>query len=128
MKWTRRAEGCRTVSAIYLAETRGTRTVQAIITENREKIAELCRAHHVRRLSVFGSAAREDFDPARSDVDLLVEFEDLGEMQYAPNYFDFLGRLDAVFGREVDLLSEKQLKNPYLRRSVEEDKVLLYAA
>ena len=101
--------------------------MQAIITENREKIAELCRTHHVRRLSVFGSAAREDFDPERSDVDLLVEFEELGEMQYAPNYFDFLHRLDAVFGRKVDLVSDRYIRNPHLRREVDREKVMLYA-
>ena len=53
--------------------------MQPIITENREKIAELCRTHHVRRLSVFGSAVRDDFDSSNSDVDLLVEFQDLGQ-------------------------------------------------
>lgn len=102
--------------------------MQEIITENREKIAELCRAHHVRRLSVFGSAVREDFDPATSDVDLLVDFEALGEMEYAPNYFDFLRHLDSLFGRKVDLVSDRYVRNPYFRREVDQDKVLLYAA
>ena len=101
--------------------------MQPIITENREKIAELCRQHHVRRLSVFGSAARDDFDPQRSDVDLLVDFDKLNELQYAPNWFSFLQALDSLFGREVDLLTETQVKNPYLRRSIEADKVTLYA-
>ena len=102
--------------------------MQPIITENRDKIIELCRQHHVRRLSVFGSAARDDFDPERSDVDLLVDFEPLGEMEYAPNYFALLRSFDALFGRQVDLLTEKSIKNPYLRRSIEGDKVALYAA
>jgi predicted nucleotidyltransferase len=60
--------------------------MQAVITENREKIAELCRAHHVRRLSVFGSAVRDDFDPERSEVDLLVDFVRAPEMHYAANF------------------------------------------
>ena len=102
--------------------------MQPIITENREKIAELCRRHHVRRLSVFGSAVRDDFDPERSDVDLLVDFDHLNELEYAPNWFSFLRSLDSLFGREVDLLTETQIKNPYLRRSIEADKVTLYAA
>ena len=102
--------------------------MQPIITENRDKIIELCRQHHVRRLSVFGSAARDDFDPERSDVDLLVDFEPLDEMAYAPNYFGLLRSFDSLFGRKVDLLTETSIKNPYLRRAIEGDKVALYAA
>jgi len=51
--------------------------MQPFIAEKREEIAALCRQHHVRRLSVFGSAARDDFDPATSDIDVL--FGDDGE-------------------------------------------------
>jgi predicted nucleotidyltransferase len=102
--------------------------MQPIITENREKIAELCRTHHVRRLSVFGSAVRDDFDPERSDVDLLVDFASLSELEYAPNYFDFLKNLDELFGRKVDLVSDRYIRNPYFRKAVDQDKVLLYAA
>ena len=46
-----------------------------LIHARREEVAELCRRFHVRRLEVFGSAARGDFDPERSDVDFLVEFD-----------------------------------------------------
>ena len=102
--------------------------MQPILTENRDKIIELCRAHHVRRLSAFGSAVRDDFDPVRSDVDLLIEFEELGEMEYAPNYFSLMRSLDELFGREVDLLTDRFVRNPYLRKAIEKDKVLLYAA
>ena len=102
--------------------------MQSIITENREKIAELCRTHHVRRLSVFGSAVRDDFDPERSDVDLLVEFESVNEFLYAPNFFSLLRGFDSVFGRQVDLLTESSIRNPYLRNAIEQDKVALYAA
>ena len=45
------------------------------IPMDREKIAEFCRARGIRKLSLFGSVLREDFDPARSDVDVLAEFE-----------------------------------------------------
>ena len=102
--------------------------MQPIITENREKIIELCKSHHVRKLSAFGSAVREDFDPDKSDVDLLVEFESLGELEYAPNYFAFMQALDDLFGLEVDLVTDKAVRNPYLRRSIDANKVALYAA
>ncbi len=102
--------------------------MQAIIHENREKIAELCRTHHVRRLSVFGSAVRDDFDPERSDVDLLVEFNSMTETEYAPNFFSLLRSFDTVFGRQVDLLTDNSVRNPHLRKSIEQDRVGLYAA
>ncbi len=74
--------------------------MQPIITENREKIAELCQTHHVRRLSVFGSAVRDDFDPERSDVDLLVEFASDGHFRYAPNFFSLQRCLSSLLVRE----------------------------
>ena len=60
----------------------------ADIALHREELRDLCRRFHVRRLEVFGSAARGDFDPARSDLDFLVEFQPLPPGAYA----------DAVFG------------------------------
>jgi len=65
---------------------------------------------------------------ACSDVDFLVEFEPLGEMEYAPNYFSLLRSFDTVFGRQVDLLTETSIRNPYLRRAIDGEKVALYAA
>lgn len=100
--------------------------MQPIITENREKIAELCRTHHVRRLSVFGSAVRDDFDPERSDVDLLIEFDSIPE-GYAKNFFALLSSFDQLFGRKVDLITDSAIRNPYLRTSIDSDKVTLYA-
>ncbi|MDQ3480300.1 MAG: nucleotidyltransferase domain-containing protein, partial [Actinomycetota bacterium] len=47
----------------------------ALLEDKRAQIEELCRHFRVRRLDVFGSAIRDDFDPGRSDVDFLVEFE-----------------------------------------------------
>ena len=102
--------------------------MQPIITENRERIAELCRQHHVRRLSVFGSAVRDDFDPERSDVYLIVGFEPLDVMEYAPNYFALLRSFDRLFGRRVDMLTDESIRNQYLRRSIKQDEVPLYAA
>lgn len=54
--------------------------MQPFIEAKREQIAELCRMHHVRRLSLFGSAVRDDFDPNRSDVDVRVEFDESADL------------------------------------------------
>ncbi len=95
---------------------------------NRLKIAELCRKRGVQRLALFGSAASETFDPDRSDLDFLVEFEDLPPAEYADAYFGLLKDLEDLFGRPVDLLTPSSLQNPYFRQEVERTQRELYAA
>ena len=101
--------------------------MQEFITAKREEIAELCRKHHVRRLSVFGSAARDDFDPERSDVDLRIEFDSDAIDRYADNYFDLQDALEELFQRKVDILSSPTIHNPYFRNAVESSQVTVYA-
>jgi predicted nucleotidyltransferase len=101
--------------------------MQPFIEEKREEIAELCRKHHVIRLSIFGSAVRDDFNPATSDVDVRVEFDDQAIERYARNFFDLEDALVELLGRKVDILSSKTISNPYLRKAIEADQVLLYA-
>ena len=98
------------------------------IEEHRAELEELCRFHHVRSLSLFGSATRDDFDPARSDLDFLVEFETLPIGQYAEAFFGLLESTERLFGRPVDLVVASAIRNPYFRQSVDQTKTLLYAA
>ena len=93
-----------------------------------EALAALCRRHGVRRLDLFGSAATGGFDPARSDVDLLVELAELPPGDYADAYFGLLAGLEALFGRKVDLLTRAALVNPHLRRRVEAERRTLFVA
>src|SRR5579864_2540166 len=86
-----------------------------IIDANLPALRALCRRFGVRRLDLFGSAATGRFDPARSDLDFLVEFEP-GE-RGAP-YFALREALSSLFRRKVDLLTEAALDNPYLRRRI----------
>lgn len=98
------------------------------LEQKREQITELCRRYHVRRLALFGSALRGDFDAEHSDLDFLVEFEPLPRGVYADTYFGLLDALQLLFNRPVDLVVESAIKNPYFRESVERSKALLYAA
>ena len=100
----------------------------AQIEEHRAELAELCRRHHVLRLAVFGSATRDDFDPQRSDLDFLVDFESLPPGQYADAFFGLLQSLERLFGRQVDLVVASAIRNPYFRQSIDQTKTLLYAA
>jgi uncharacterized protein len=102
--------------------------MQSQIGQKREQVTELCRRYRVRRLALFGSAAREDFDPESSDLDFLVEFEPLAPGAYADNYFGLLEALHRLFGRRVDLVDGPAIRNPYFRQNVEANQTLLYAA
>jgi len=98
------------------------------IEEHRAELMGLCQRHHVLRLSLFGSATRDDFDPQRSDLDFLVDFASLPRGQYADAYFGLLEDLESLFGRPVDLVVASAIKNPYFRQSIDQTKALLYAA
>jgi uncharacterized protein len=102
--------------------------MQRQIEQLRDRVAELCREHRVRRLALFGSAVRQDFDPERSDVDFLVEFEPLPAGQHANTYFALSQALSALFGRPVDLVEAGSVRNPYIRREIEAEQETLYAA
>lgn len=101
----------------------------ADIALHREELRELCRRFGVKRLDVFGSAARgADFDTARSDIDFLVEFEPLQPGAYVDAYFGLKEGLEQLFGRPVDLVTVASIRNRFFRRNVECTKALLYAA
>lgn len=91
-------------------------------------IAELCRRYGVRQLALFGSAASDDFDPSRSDLDFVVDLGDLPPAEYADAYFGLREDLEALVGRPVDLLTAPSVRNPYLRHEVERTALELYAA
>jgi hypothetical protein len=61
-----------------------------------------------------------------SDIDLIVDFQDVDLYSYADNYFDLKDSLERLLKREVDLLEDKAIKNPYLRQSIESSKQLIY--
>ena len=101
----------------------------ATLEEKCYELYELCRKYHVRRLDVFGSAATEArFDPEFSDLDFLVEFQKSDEMNPADQYFGLWDELKKLFGREVDLVTVKALRNPYFIKSVSATRRVLYAA
>jgi predicted nucleotidyltransferase len=101
----------------------------SLIEQNLEAIRLLCHEYQVTRLEIFGSTTRADFDPRRSDIDLLVEFApgtDLGP--WMARFFELQNRLEALLGRKVDLVMTTGVRNPYLLRSINQDRRLLYAA
>jgi predicted nucleotidyltransferase len=99
-----------------------------LIDDLRPQIADLCRSFGVRRLDVFGSAIREDFDPARSDVDFLVDFAQDERRNRFRDYFAFRDALARLLDRPVDLVMVGALTNRYLEAAIDAERQLVYAA
>ena len=90
----------------------------AEIASHREELEELCRRFHVRRLDLFGSAASDGSDAERSDLDFLVEFEPMApEALSFKTFFDLKQALEAVFGRNVDLVEPARFAIPISKRA-----------
>jgi predicted nucleotidyltransferase len=87
------------------------------------RIAAFCRERGIRRLSLFGSVLRDDFDPARSDVDVLAEFAPGALRGLGLRYFDYGPELSAILGYPVDFCSQL---NPHLRESIEREALTVY--
>ena len=80
---------------------------------------------HIAAAYVFGSAATGKARK-KSDIDLLVDFSNIDLQNYADNYFSLKQALEKIFRRQVDLLENKAINNPYLRQSIDSSKRLLY--
>lgn len=85
----------------------------------RGAVVALCEAYGVSRLEVFGSAAGGRFDPARSDFDFIARFEPDDSQSLARRYVAFCEALEQLFGRRVDVMTDRPIENPYFRRAVE---------
>ena len=96
------------------------------ISEHTAELTEICQRHQVKRLDIFGSAAVGGFNADRSDIDFLVDYHLLPPAQHANAYFGLLADLKSLFGREIDLIEDKTIENPYFRESVDETRQTVY--
>lgn len=88
-------------------------------------IIALCKKHKVKKLFAFGSVLTNRFTD-KSDIDLVVDFENISLDEYADNYFDLKDALSVIFHREIDLLEDKVIRNPILRKNIDRSKQLIY--
>jgi predicted nucleotidyltransferase len=99
--------------------------MEPIIKKNK-KLIYLCEKYHVSQLFAFGSVVMGKLKKD-SDIDFMVYFkDDLPLLDYADNFFDFIYDLEDLFGRKIDLVSGKAMKNPYFIQEVEKTKQLVY--
>jgi predicted nucleotidyltransferase len=98
-----------------------------ILIDRINELKRLCEFYNVRTMYAFGSVCTDKFNED-SDIDFLISFDDLTFDQYTDNYFDLHYKLQDLFNRQIDLLTENSLSNPYFIKGVEQTKQLIYAA
>ena len=96
-----------------------------LLEENKDKLMELCDSHNVKKLYLFGSILTDRFIDS-SDVDFLVQFNDIVLEKYLDNYLDFKEQFELLFNRQVDLIENQAIRNPIFRRVVDREKQLVY--
>ena len=96
-----------------------------IIEKNITPLIELCKQHKVRELYLFGSILTSNFNKD-SDIDMLVQFDNVDILEYADNYFDFKEKLEKLLGREIDLVENQAIRNPIFRKIVDRNKKIVY--
>ena len=95
-----------------------------IITNNLNQIKALCEQHKVKDLFVFGSAAKNEMND-KSDIDFVVDFENVDPYYFADNYFSLSEKLGNLLKRKVEFVTEKYLQNKYFIEEVKNTKVKL---
>jgi len=99
-----------------------------LIQRHLPEIRQICAKFNVSRLELFGSAANGNFDEQTSDIDLLVEFKPIKQGRYADTYFGLLEAINNLFGRDVDLIMTRAIKNQYFLQKINQCRETLYAA
>jgi predicted nucleotidyltransferase/predicted XRE-type DNA-binding protein len=118
--------GERVEISVRVAPGEAASVVPRFLKAHLKPLRALCRRFCVRRLSVFGSVLRQDFDPARSDIDLAVEFGRSRRHDPADQYFAFKESLERLLGRTIDLVEMKAMADTRLKRVIDRTKVSVY--
>ncbi len=100
--------------------------LNSIIKDKYEEFVALCRQHRVSKIYAFGSSITQHFNPIKSDIDVIVELDIKDPIEYGETLLSFWDNLEVFFNRKVDLLTEDSIHNPYLRKSIESTKKLIY--
>lgn len=86
----------------------------------------LCQIHKAKYLYAFGSSVTDRFDYDKSDIDLLVEIDDADLIERGEKLISLWDTFESFFQRKVDLLTDSSIRNPYLRKSIDSTKILIY--
>ena len=98
----------------------------SLIHDKYGEFVNLCRHHKVDKIYAFGSSITDHFDPEKSDIDLVVKLSIEDPIDYGESLLSFWDELELLFKRKLDLLTDESINNPYLRKSIESTKKLIY--
>jgi uncharacterized protein len=100
--------------------------IHTLIKDKNDEFVILCKAHRVKSMYAFGSSVTEDFDPVKSDIDVIVDLDIEDPIEYGELLISLWDQLEIFFQRRVDLLTEDSIHNPYLKKSIESSKKMIY--
>ena len=100
--------------------------VSEIISKRLEDFKAVCSNHGVKYLYAFGSSVTDRFNSESSDIDLLVEIDDSDPIERGEKLISLWDTFEDFFHRKVDLLTDSSIRNPFLRKSIDSTKVLIY--
>lgn len=95
------------------------------INQHIQQIEQLCSAHRVKSLFAFGSVLTNRFN-AESDIDFIVDIDSNDPFDYSDHYFALKLHLEQILKKPVDLLEEKAVRNPFMKKQIDLTKVLIY--
>lgn len=96
-----------------------------LIEIHKNQIIELCDTHNVKELYLFGSILTDNFNDS-SDIDMLIQFNQIELLKYFDNYMDLKEKLEKIINRPIDLVENQAIKNPIFRKVIDRDKRLFY--
>ena len=96
-----------------------------LLEHNLAQIINCCKENDVEKLHAYGSITTENFTD-KSDIDLLIKFKNIPFEQYTDNYFRLHALFKKIFKRNVALITENSLSNPYFIKKINQTKTLLY--
>jgi hypothetical protein len=100
--------------------------LHSIIENKIDHITVLCRKYKVEKLYAFGSVVSNHFNPETSDIDLIAELETMPPIEKGENLMNLWTELEELFTRRIDLLTDQPIRNPFLRKNIEQTKQLIY--
>jgi predicted nucleotidyltransferase len=100
--------------------------LNSLIKERYDDFVNLCKQHKVSKIYAFGSSITDRFDPTKSDIDVVVELDIKDPIEYGEALLSLWDKFEVFFKRKVDLLTDDSINNPYLRKSIESTKKLIY--
>ncbi|MGM0566063.1 MAG: nucleotidyltransferase family protein [Bacteroidota bacterium] len=96
------------------------------IAKRKKDFQNLCAIHKVKFLYAFGSSVTDSYDPEQSDIDLLVEIDVKDPVERGETLISLWDSLEVFFNKKVDLLTVSSIRNPFLRKSIDVTKILIY--